>query len=138
MPLLSRSMLSKRLCTMIGSITFSSSCPASAAIVTVKSLPITLNATWLTTSGITGFTLPGMIDEPGCIGGRLISFSPVRGPDESRRRSLQIFDSLTASRFSADEFITNAPVSLVASIMLVAATTGSPVISRRYLMQSGE
>lgn len=79
-----------------------------------------------------------MIDEPGCIGGRLISFSPVRGPDESRRRSLQIFDSLTASRFSADEFITNAPVSLVASIMLVAATTGSPVISRRYLMQSGE
>ena len=55
--------------------------------------------TWLTTSGITGLTLPGMIDEPGCIAGRLISCRPQRGPDESRRRSLQIFESLIARLF---------------------------------------
>ena len=29
------------------------------------------------------------------------SFRPARGPEESRRRSLQIFDSFTARRFSA-------------------------------------
>ena len=32
----------------------------------VTSLPITCAPTWVTTSGMTGFTLPGMIDEPGC------------------------------------------------------------------------
>jgi hypothetical protein len=43
--------------------------PASAAIETVRSLPITRKQTMLTTSGITGLTLPGMIDEPGCLAG---------------------------------------------------------------------
>ena len=57
----------------------------------------------LTTSGITGFTLPGMIDEPGCMAGRLISRRPARGPEESRRRSLQILDSLIARLFSSAE-----------------------------------
>ena len=57
----------------------------------------------LTTSGITGFTLPGMIDEPGCLAGRLISRRPQRGPDESSRRSLQTFDSLIARLFMQDE-----------------------------------
>ena len=32
-------------------------------------------------SGSTGFTLPGIIDEPGCIRGRLISLRPARGPE---------------------------------------------------------
>ena len=57
----------------------------------------------LTTSGMTGFTLPGMIDDPGCLGGRLISPSPQRGPDERSRRSLQTFDSLIARLFMQDE-----------------------------------
>ena len=72
---------------MIGSITFSSNCPASAAKLTVASLPITLKQTWLVTSGITGFTLPGMIEEPGALGGRLISFKPQRGPSPSPEAS---------------------------------------------------
>src|SRR4030095_16751618 len=63
-----------------GSITLSCSWPADAANVTVRSSPITRKPTWLTTSGITGLTLPGMIDEPGCICGRLISLNPQRGP----------------------------------------------------------
>ena len=41
---------------------------------------MTRKATWLTTSGITGLTLPGMIEEPAWTGGRRISARPVRGP----------------------------------------------------------
>ena len=66
-------------------------------------MPITLNAMMFITSGITGFTLPGMIDEPGCSAGRLISASPARGPEVSRIRSLAIFEIFTARLFSADE-----------------------------------
>jgi hypothetical protein len=47
-----------------GSITLSCSCPADAASVTVRSRPITRKLVWLTTSGITGLTLPGMIELP--------------------------------------------------------------------------
>ena len=54
----------RMLCAITGSKAFSCSWPASAAAVTVASAPITLNATWFTTSGMTGFTLPGMMLEP--------------------------------------------------------------------------
>ena len=67
----------------------------------VTSLPKILKQTWLTTSGITGLTLAGMIDEPAWRSGRLISFSPARGPDDRRRRSLQILDSFIAARLMA-------------------------------------
>ena len=114
-----------------GMNTFSSKLPCDAAMDTATSLPMTCTATIVTASHWVGLTLPGMIDEPGWRGGRLISFSPQRGPDESSRRSLQIFESFTARRFWAEEFIMKAPVSLVASIMFDASTSGSPVISRR-------
>ena len=94
---------SKMQAAITGSNTFNCSCPPSAAIDTVRSLPITRKQTMLTTSGITGFTLPGMIDEPGCFGGRLISRRPQRGPDDRSRRSLQTFDSLMARLFMHDE-----------------------------------
>ena len=61
-------------------MTFSSSCPASHASATVVSQPITWKHTWLTISGIDGFTLPGMIDDPGWTAGSVISASPARGP----------------------------------------------------------
>ena len=94
---------SKMQAAITGSNTLSWSCPPSAAIVTVRSLPITRKQTMLTTSGITGLTLPGMIEEPGCFAGRLISRRPQRGPDDSSRRSLQTFDSLIARLFMQDE-----------------------------------
>jgi hypothetical protein len=56
-----------------------------------------------------------MIDDPGCIGGRLISPSPARGPELRRRRSLQIFESFTAHRLRTPDNWTKAPVSAVAS-----------------------
>ena len=37
---------------------------------------------------MTGLTLPGMIDEPGCRSGIAISPSPARGPEPIQRRSL--------------------------------------------------
>ncbi|MCY1302451.1 hypothetical protein D9M68_844080 [compost metagenome] len=94
-------------------------------------MPMTSKATWLTASGITGLTLPGMIELPGWRGGRLISLMPVRGPLESRRRSLQIFDSLTAVRLSMPENSTKAPMSEVASIRSAAGTTGWPLMAAR-------
>ena len=111
-----------------GSKTLSCSWPASAAIVTVTSPPMMSKHTWFTTSGMTGFTLPGMIDEPGCIAGRLISPNPARGPELNSRRSLQIFDSLTAQRLSTPDSWTNAPVSAVASTRSGAVISASPVM----------
>jgi hypothetical protein len=36
------------------------------------------------------------MDEPGAIAGRLISLKPARGPEDSKRRSLQILEIFTA------------------------------------------
>ena len=69
--------------------------------MTVVSLPITLKHTWFTTSGTTGFTLAGMIEEPACNSGKLISLIPARGPEESKRKSLHTLESFTAVRFNA-------------------------------------
>ena len=88
---------------MTGSITLSCNWPADAASVTVRSRPMTRKPVWLTTSGMTGLTLPGMIDEPGCICGRLISLRPQRGPEASSRMSLQILVSLTEVRLRTPE-----------------------------------
>src|SRR3989442_13125931 len=43
------------------------------ATAIVASFPITCSATIITASQITGFTFPGMIDEPGWTGGRFNS-----------------------------------------------------------------
>ena len=50
---------------MTGSMTLSSRLPAAPPKATAASLPITWATTWQTASGMTGLTLPGMIDEPG-------------------------------------------------------------------------
>ena len=47
-------------------------------------------------STITGFTLPGMIDEPGWVSGRAISARPARGPMPISRTSDAIFQRLRA------------------------------------------
>ncbi len=119
---------------MIGSNALSCSCPASTAIDTVTSAPATANATCVTASGMTGLTLPGMIDDPACRGGRPISPRPACGPEESSRRSPAIFESLRALRLSAAENVTNAPVSLVDSTRSPAVTRSSPVTVRRCRM----
>jgi hypothetical protein len=54
------------------------------------------NATWLTSSGITGSTFPGMMLEPAWRAGRRSSPKPAWGLEDSILRSLQILDTLTA------------------------------------------
>src|SRR5699024_1669147 len=86
-----------------GSMTFSSNCPASDAIEIVWSFPTTWNATWFTTSQITGLIFPGIIDEPGCLAGKLISPNPALGPEDIKRKSLAIFDMFSIQIFSAED-----------------------------------
>ena len=81
---------------------------------------------------MTGFTLPGMMLDPACRGGRLISPNPACGPEDSSRRSLQIFESLMALRFSEPENDMNAPASLVDSMRSGADSRLSPVIAFRW------
>src|SRR3546814_6371362 len=63
-------------------------------------------------------TLFRSIDEPAWRGGSLMSPKPACGPLDSRRRSLQVFDSLVATRLSTPDSCTKAPVSCVASTRL--------------------
>ena len=88
--------------------TFSSNWPCSPPTVIAVSLPITCAETCSTTSGITGLTLPGMIEEPFCSSGSSISPMPARGPEPISARSPAIFVSDTAITFSAPESSTSA------------------------------
>ena len=67
------------------------------ATVIATSFPMTVTPTCMTASGMTGFTFPGMIEDPGCTGGRFSSRSPVCGPDPSHRRSFAILIIDTAT-----------------------------------------
>ena len=110
-----------------GIITFSSKFPAAPPNATAASFPITCVHTWQTASQMTGFTLPGMIEEPGCRSGRAISPSPARGPDPIQRRSLQILYRLTAITRSTPLASTSASRPPAASKWFRASVSGSPV-----------
>ena len=87
---------SSRLRAITGIITLSSKLPAAPAHATVASLPTTWAQTISVASGSTGLTLPGMMLDPGWRSGRWISASPVVGPEDIQRRSLQILVRPTA------------------------------------------
>ena len=76
---------------MTGIPTLSSKAPLVEESDTVVSLPMTWAAAWMAASQMTGLTLPGMIDEPGCRSGMWSSPRPVLGPEPIQRRSLLIF-----------------------------------------------
>ena len=123
-----------RLRPISGIRTFSSNWPCMPPIVIAVSLPITCAATCSTTSGITGLTLPGMIEEPFCSSGRNSSPMPARGPEPISAMSLAIFVSETASTFSAPESSTSESRLPCASNGWAGASIFSPVsllISRR-------
>ena len=81
---------------MTGRIALSSKLPCEPASATAVSLPSTWIAIITNASHWVGFTLPGMIEEPGSLAGSTSSASPQRGPDASHRMSLAIFISATA------------------------------------------
>ncbi len=62
----------------------------------VASLPTTRATTIVRLSTMTGFTLPGMMLEPGCVSGSASSASPARGPIPISRTSEAIFHRLRA------------------------------------------
>src|SRR3989304_670453 len=63
----SRAMDCKSVWAITGIITFSSKYPPWPPMVMQASLPITWAATWMTASGMTGLTLPGMMGECGAV-----------------------------------------------------------------------
>jgi hypothetical protein len=97
-----------RLRAMSGMRTLSSKLPCEPAIVIAMSLPTTWQPTCSATSGMTGLTLPGMIDEPFCSSGRKSSPRPARGPEPIHARSLAIFVSETATTLSIPDSSTSA------------------------------
>ncbi len=88
---------SSRLSAISGNITFSSKLPRSLPMVTARSLAITWAQTIIVASQITGLILPGIMLEPGCSAGSVISPSPAMGPLFIQRKSLAIFISAEAA-----------------------------------------
>src|SRR3954462_7268959 len=116
-----------RLRAISGMRTLSSKLPCVPPMVIAVSLPMTCAATCSTTSGITGLTFPGMIDEPFCSSGRNSSPMPARGPEPMSARSLAILVSDTATTFSAPDSSTRASRLACASKGSSGGEISSPV-----------
>ncbi len=108
--------------------TLSSRLPRLPATATAASFPMTWMQTMIMASHWVGLTLPGMIDEPGSLGGSTSSASPLLGPDPSQRMSSAIFVSDTDSVRSVALACTRASWAARAANLLGAETKGSPVI----------
>ncbi len=93
---------------MTGIMTLSSKLPKLPLKVMAASLPSTCAQTCRSISHMTGLTLPGMMEEPGCVAGRRNSPRPRRGPEPRKRMSLAILIRLTATVLSAPEVSTTA------------------------------
>ena len=89
-------------------------------MLTATSFPITCEQTIVIASHCVGFTLPGIIEEPGSFTGNIISPIPLLGPEESILMSLAIFISETAVLFSAEEALTIASFAESASNLFLA------------------
>ncbi len=108
-------------------MTLSSKLPRLPAMVTVVWFPMTRAATIISASDMTGFTFPGMIDEPGWIAGSLISWIPEVGPLPSHRMSSAIFMSPVAIALSAPDALTAASFAACASKWSSASRKSMPV-----------
>ena len=86
---------------------------------------------------ITGFTLPGMIEEPGCTAGSFSSPSPQRGPEPRKRTSLAIFVSAPLAAPIAPAKKTHASRPASCSQRLRARRSGRPVCAGEVLDRAG-
>ncbi len=100
-----------------------------APIVTAASNPTTWQQAWMTASGITGLTLPGMMLDPGWTAGNVISARPALGPDPIQRRSLQTFITEIAMTRKTPEISTKASLLDCASMADAGAVSAMPVRS---------
>ncbi len=111
----------------IGRMALSSKLPWLPAKATAVSSAITWIQTITMASHWVGLTLPGMIEEPGSLAGRISSPKPQRGPEASQRMSLAIFISATAASRTAPMAATIASSEPWAANLLGAVTKGRPV-----------
>lgn len=84
-------------------------------------------------SGIDGFIFPGIIEDPACTGGRVISCSPAFGPMLISRRFWQRFRRFTAKDLSDAEKFMKEFMLLAISVRFLAEVKGIFVISVRFL-----
>ena len=116
-------------CAMAGLNTLSSKWPWLAATLTTVWLPITRVATMVMASDCVGFTLPGMMEDPGSFSGRLSSPSPERGPEARKRTSLAILKRSPARAARLPWKCARAPWLASPSNRLSAVRKGRPVSS---------
>ena len=115
-----------------GSKALSCNCPSDAAHVTVVSMPNIMKQHWFTHSGMTGFTLPGMMLLPACRAGTLRSSNPVCGPELSSRRSSAAFFRCMARFLTVCDVAMYPLISVMAATGSDAAVMGSPVMAARW------
>ena len=84
--------------------------------------------TWVSASHCVGFTLPGMMEEPGSFSGNCNSPRPERGPEPKNRMSLAILNSAAATVLMAPWVITIASCAANASNLFGAVVKGRRVI----------
>ncbi len=128
----------RKLYAATGMNTFSSKLPWDAAMPTATSLPITCTATMVTASHWVGFTLPGIIEEPGSFSGMWISPRPSRGPDASQRTSFAIFIISQAVALMAPCANTSSSLEVSAWNLFSAVIKGLPVSSATFFATSSE
>ena len=121
------------LLTLIGRMAFSSKLPCEPAKATALSSPITWMHTITIASHWVGFTLPGMIEEPGSFAGRISSPRPQRGPEASQRMSLATFINATARPRTAAIAATIASSEPCAANLFGAVRGGCPSARRSSL-----
>ncbi len=83
---------------------------------------------------MTGFTLPGMIELPGCSAGRAISARPAAGPEPRSRRSPAILWSERATTLAMALASTTASCADWASKWSTASERGRPMSAARMAM----
>ena len=119
----------KKFQIITGLNTLSSKLPCEPPKPIATSLPNTCTHTIVIASDCVGFTLPGMIDEPGSFSGRMSSPMPARGPDASQRTSLAIFISDAASVLSEPDAATTSSCDASAANLFGCERNGRPVSS---------
>ncbi|GBE57033.1 hypothetical protein BMS3Bbin16_01248 [archaeon BMS3Bbin16] len=104
----------------------------------VVSFPKTWAHAMRTASACVGFTLPGMIDEPGSFAGIVISPSPAVGPLAIHRISFAIFVRLTATVFKTPLSSTIVSWAAIPSPLSGFSLNLIPVICEMFLTTSAE
>jgi len=126
-----RSIESSRHAATSGKNGLSSRLPDAQAKVRAMSSPKTSIAAWLAASGMTGFTLPAMIVDPGWRCGRNISAGPPSGPPAMNRRSPHTLSRVVAQALIIPETSTKTSAFCVLSTRFSARANPMPVTSRK-------